>query len=282
MSCVWVAELGNNHAGSWDRALALIQAAKEVGCDAVKFQLARHDKLWAPEVRASKEHLVPYELPLEWLPEIRKKCDELGLKFGCTPLYLDAVKELEPWVDWFKISSYEAGWWELIDACLTTGMPLVVSIGLMADGELWDWMHEMGNCWSLTILHSVSSYPTKLSECNLSRIGWLKQKFHEDYVKVGLSDHSVNPEVIKRAVLHWGAEMVEFHLRDTAKRELTHDGWVWTKPLSPEWKHSWLPEQIKPVIEFCRVDDGVWPGWEEERKRARDSSDGLRPLKGAR
>ncbi len=291
MACTWVAEIGNNHASSWDRALALIHAAHEVGCDAVKFQLGRHDKLWAPEVRKSKEHLIPYELPLEWLPEIRKVCDELGLKFGCTPLYLEAVKELEPWVDFWKISSYEAMWVELFDRCHATRKPIVVSLGLVHDygplrysGDTLEFnlkvvwpARERGPWPDLTVLHCVSKYPTPPSECYLGRLGILKEKFS----KVGYSDHSVNPEVIKRAVLHWGAEMVEFHLDLQPSLRMNKGKPAWNTMPGPEAGHSWEPHQIKPVIEFCKVDDGVWPGWEEERKWQR-GKDGLRPTEEVR
>jgi len=277
----FVADLCTNHMGSWPRALALIHAAKEVGCDAVKFQLGRHDKLWAPEVRKSKEHLIPYELPLEWLPEIRKVCDELQMRFGCTPLCLEAVGELEPWVDFYKISSYEAMWAELVNLCHATRKPIVVSLGLVLDllafkmKVLWP-ARERGPWPDLTVLHCVSKYPTPPSECYLKRLGILNNKFGPE--NVGYSDHSVNPRVIERAVLHWGAEMVEFHLDLATRMNMGFGKWEY----GPEHAWSWTPEQIKPVIALCKMDDGVWPGWEEERKWMRDESDGLRPLKGAR
>ena len=272
MSCVWVAEIGSNHAGQLDRALALIHAAHEVGCDAVKFQLGRHDKLWAPEVRKSKEHLIPYELPLEWLPEIRKVCDELGLKFGCTPLYLEAVKELEPWVDFLKIASGEAEWIELVEACERTQKPIVYSMGLTDRPAL-------ALLTNATILHCVCEYPTKTEHADLERIGELKTQ-HSAFWKIGLSDHSVNPRVIERAVLHWKAEMVEFHLDYTPTFEKVSGEKVRTIP-GPESGHSWQPHEIEPVIEMCKVDDGVWPGWEGERKWMR-GEDGLRPTEEAR
>lgn len=267
----FVADLCSNHLGNWPRALALIHAAHEVGCDAVKFQLGRHDKLWAPEVRKSKEHLIPYELPLEWLPEIRKVCDELGLRFGCTPLYISAVKELEPWVDFYKIAALDAGWTELLVLCADTGKPVVQSL---PEGVIPPLL-----TLAQTILHCVPEYPTKLKHAHVKRVADLKERY--PMFSVGLSDHSVNPEVIKRAVLHYGAEMVEFHLDYTPTFEAVSGEKIAAIP-GPEQAHSWEPHQIKPVIEFCRVDDGVWPGWEEERKWMRDASDGLRPLKEVR
>jgi len=275
MTCQWVAEIGSNHCGNLDRALALIQAAKEVGCDAVKFQLGRHDKLWAPEVRKSKEHLIPYELPLEWLPEISRACDELGLKFGCTPLYLEAVKELEPWVDFYKVAAGEFRWWELRKEIIKTGKPIVLSTGMVTGMKMAEVIMGLAG-YDATFLHTVCSYPTKVEHAHLKRMEDIRKnlKVFAPLLRYGYSDHTVNPRVIERAVLHYGAEMVEFHIDIS---EWGDGGWE----CGPEEMHSWEPHQIKPVIEFCRVDDGVWPGWEEERKWAR-GSDGLRPTEEAR
>ena len=35
---------------------------------------------------------------------LKETCRDLDVKFGCTPFYLEAVKELNPYVDFFKVS----------------------------------------------------------------------------------------------------------------------------------------------------------------------------------
>ena len=44
---------------------------------------------------------------VEFLPALARRCREVGIQFACTPFYLDAVGELLPYVDFYKIASYE-------------------------------------------------------------------------------------------------------------------------------------------------------------------------------
>ena len=49
-----------------------------------------------------------------------------------TPIffYLDAVEELEPYIDFYKIASYELLWDELIIKCALTKKPVIISTGM--------------------------------------------------------------------------------------------------------------------------------------------------------
>ena len=48
-----------------------------------------------------------WELSEEVIPELSAYAHELDLSFSCTPFYLDAVRVLEPYIDFYKIASYE-------------------------------------------------------------------------------------------------------------------------------------------------------------------------------
>ena len=278
--CRFVAEVSSNHNRSLERALALVDAAADIGCDAVKFQLFKIKELFAREIlERSQRHRdrEQWELPEEFIPLIHARCAERGIAFSCTPFYLQAVELLQPYVQFYKIASYELLWSDLIRACSRTGKPLVISTGMATLDEIRRAAaaaREAG-CSDLTLLHCVSAYPAKADECNLAFMETMRR---ETGCRVGWSDHSVNPAVVLRAVQRWGAEMVEFHF-DTDERGVEFGG-----------GHCWLPEQFRRVIELVRqaeAADGdgeiaVSAVEEEERLWRADPSDGLRPFKALR
>lgn len=283
MSVSFVAEISSNHNQDLDRCLALIDRAAEVGCTAVKFQLFKIRELFAPEILAKSEphrQREKWELPLKFLPELADHCRKAQIAFSCTPFYLDAVQELLPFVDFYKIASYELLWEDLLATCAQTGKPIVISTGMATIEEINRAVAVIGTagCRDLTILHCISSYPTPAEECNLAAIQAMREQVTapspDTKISFGWSDHSVNPGVIYRAIHHWKAEMIEFHL------DIDGRGWEFTD------NHCWLPEEIKTVIETVRAGftaDGLnkkipMPCEATDRNWRADPSDGLRPL----
>lgn len=273
----FIAEVSSNHHRDLDRCLEFIDKAAEIGCHAVKFQLFKIDQLFAPEILEQSEthrRRRAWELPPKFVPHLSRRCKELDIQFGCTPFYLDAVDELIPYVDFFKVASYELLWDELLRRCGQTGKPVILSTGMATMNEVGHAVEVVraSGCDDLTLLHCVSGYPTPVDECNLAAIETLRQNYH---CEVGWSDHSVSPAVIYRAVHAWGARMIEFHL-DLDKEGDEYSG-----------GHCWLPAEIGGVIATAvsglradgngikapvaaEIDDRDW--------RA-DPEDGLRPMK---
>lgn len=271
----FIAEVSSNHSQDLNRCFQFIDTAAEVGCDAVKFQLFKIDELFSPEIlEASEQHRnrKDWELPLNFLPQIAQRCREKGIAFSCTPFYLDAVDALEPYVDFYKISSYEILWLDLIRRCASTGKPLVISTGMATEDEIKNAVAAAEGCADLTLLHCVSAYPTPLDSCNLKAIDTIRDKFG---CNTGWSDHSVSPAVLYRACYHWSARMIEFHL------DLDKHGAEYASG------HCWLPEQIQTVISDIKLasaadGDGQIKASDTEladRDWRADPSDGLRPLK---
>ncbi len=279
MTAFW-AEVSSNHGQDLDRCLAFVDAAANAGCDAVKFQLFRVRSLFAPEILSrSAVHRAreAWELPVSYLPHLATRCAERHVDFTCTPFDLKAVGELEPYVDAYKIASYELLWAPLLEACAETGKPVVLSTGMATMDEVSgavDTLREAG-CADLTLLHCVSAYPAPPEQCNLAAIDTLRRAFH---CPVGWSDHSVSPAVIYRAAHRFGASLVELHFDlDGAGAEFGAG-------------HCWLPETLSPVISEVRrgaLADGdghKGPVASEEPDRLwrADPSDGLRPFKHVR
>jgi len=271
----FVAEVSSNHQADLSRSLQFIETAAALGCDAVKFQLFRVQDLFADEIlRKSKEHRVreAWELPLTFLPELSNCASEKGISFACTPFYLKAVEQLYPFVDFYKIASYELLWTDLLSACAETGKPLVLSTGMATLEEIDHAVESYSKAGGqeLALLHCVSGYPTPVNQCNLAAIGTLTARYG---CSVGWSDHSVSRAVISRAIHHWGASMIEFHLDLDGCGDEFRSG------------HCWLPNQIGPVIRETHdaiLADGngdktPMPSEMGDREWRADPKDGLRP-----
>jgi N-acetylneuraminate synthase len=274
---VFIAEVSSNHSRDLGRSLDFIDCAAEIGCDAVKFQLFRIEQLFSPEILSKSEkhrERRQWELPLEFLPKLSARCMEKGVQFSCTPFYLDAVAQLEPYVAFYKIASYELLWDELLAACARIGKPVMLSTGMATIDEIKHAVEvlQLNGCKVPTLLHTVSAYPAPYAEANLAAIETLRRVTG---CKVGWSDHTVEPAVIHRAIHRWGARVIEFHLDLDGKGEEFESG------------HCWLPDQIAAVIRDVKKgfeSDGNGlkepvPSELSDRMWRADPSDGLRPLK---
>ena len=277
---LFIAEASSNHGRELGRALKFVDAAADAGCDAVKFQLFRIDRMFAPEILAkSEKHRArrAWELPLEHLATISEHCSKRGILFSCTPFYRQAVAELAPFVAFYKIASYELLVAPLLADCAATGKPVVVSTGMATMDEILAAVATLrdAGCTDITLLHCVSAYPAPASQANLGAIASLRDATG---VKVGWSDHTRRPAVIERAVHHWRAATIEFHLDLDGRGAEYASG------------HCWLPGEIAPVIDRIRESfaaDGTGfkepqPSERDDRDWRADPSDGMRPLKSVR
>jgi sialic acid synthase SpsE len=277
---LFIAEASSNHAGDLARALAFVDAAADAGCDAVKFQLFKIDRMFAPEILAqSAKHRArrDWELPLVHLEPLTARCARRGIRFSCTPFYHEAVDELRPFVDFYKIASYELLVMPLLEACARTGKPVVLSTGMATLEEIRDAAATLRQAGAedLTLLHCVSAYPTPVEEANLSAIAAIREATG---CPVGWSDHTRKAAVIERAVHRWDAAAVEFHL------DLDGNGAEYAAG------HCWLPHEIAPVIARIRESlaadgtgfKGPQPCEREDREWRADPADGMRPLRAIR
>jgi sialic acid synthase SpsE len=280
----FIAEIGSNHNRERERCLALVDAAAAAGCGAVKLQVFRVQDLFAAEALARNPALAArraWELPLELLEPVRRRCVEHGLELGATPFAAWAVEALVDRVDFFKIASYDLLRHELIGMCAATGRPLVLSTGMATLAEVAVAMSAAGTV-DLRLLHCVSGYPTPPEQANLAAIATLRERFG---VPVGWSDHTCSERVVARAVTHWHASDVEVHI------DLDGGGYE-------AGRHSWTPDRLRSLIAALRgaparpggdgatLDgDGVKRPMPIERPdipwRA-DPADGLRPLRALR
>ena len=282
----FIAEVSSNHNRDLSRMKEFIYASKEAGCTGVKFQLFKIDELFSPEILAKSEthrKRKGWELPIEYIPELAELSHSIGLSFSCTPFYLEAVEILAPYVDFYKIASYELLWINLFKKCGNTGKPVVFSTGMATLNEVENALRNLFKTKTkdITILHCNSAYPTPVRDANLAGINILKETVNtinnpnQIEIKVGYSDHTVSPAVLYRAFHKYNVNFVEFHLDLDGKGEEYEAG------------HCWLPNQISEVITNVNsgiAADGVEifePSLSElpDRGWRADPTDGLRPIK---
>jgi N-acetylneuraminate synthase len=274
---IFIAEASSNHGCDLSRALAFVDAAADAGCDAVKFQLFKIDRMFAAEILSqSAKHSArrEWELPLAHLAPLAERCKARNIQFSCTPFYVEAVEELRPYVDFYKVASYELLVTPLLEACARTGKPVVLSTGMatMEEIKAAAAILRREGAKDVTLLHCVSAYPTQAVEANLAAIETIREATG---FSVGWSDHTRRPAVIERAVHHWNAAAVEFHLDLDGKGAEYASG------------HCWLPEEIAPVISRIRESfiadgegyKGPQPSEIADRDWRADPADGMRPLR---
>ena len=279
MKINFIAEVSSNHSKDLARSPEFVDVAADAGCDSIKFQLFKIDQLFAPEIVSQSEKISnrkQWELPVEFLPVLAERCREKGIQFSCTPFYIDAVEELAPYVDFYKVASYELLWDDLLVACARTGKPVVISTGMANLDEIKHAVAVLrsNNC-EPTVLHCTSAYPTPHDEANLAAIETIRSTTG---CEVGWSDHTLDAGIIHRAIHKWDVKVIEFHL------DLDGEG--------AEFKsgHCWLPEQIASVIKQVKNGlEGDGNGVKEpipseipDLLWRADPSDGLRPFKSIR
>jgi N,N'-diacetyllegionaminate synthase len=252
-----IAEAGVNHNGDPALARRLIEAAAEVGADAVKFQTfdpsalaargaptARYQREAGVEAGDQHDMLAALALPAEAWRDLQAHARSLDLVFISTPFddgsadLLDALG-----VPALKVGSGELTNTPFIARLARRGRPLLVSTG-MADmvevAAAVDTVRANGDP-PLALLHCVSSYPASPADANLRAMETMRRAFG---VPVGWSDHTPGIELAPAAVAA-GATLIEKHL--TLDRTLP----------GPDHAASIEPSAFRAMMEAIRITEAA-------------------------
>lgn len=209
-----VAEIGNNHEGSFKNAIRLVKSAKDAGADAVKFQVFDPYKYSSPKDKKRILLLKKFSLKKKEIINLKKKCDQLKLIFFATPFDIKSARFLNKIQNFFKISSGDNNYFDLYQKVRSFKKPVIISTGLMGYNDItkivkyfreFEFYKKKEN---LCIMHCVSAYPASKIKINLNSIIFLKKKFPN--VTIGYSDHTMGHDITCLSYV-LGAEIIEKH-----------------------------------------------------------------------
>jgi len=207
MSITVIAEVGSNHCGSLKQAEELIDAAAAARCTHVKFQMFKWSDIRQLDAASKDPRL---ELDRAFIREAAGLAWKRGIKFLCTPFSIEAVRELDPLVDAWKISSAEAGMEALVTMAARTGKPMYVSMGYVDPEKIYayeKWVNSQPGAGKFIPMHCVPAYPATPDSYALG--DWLG---HANIHLWGISDHTVGVGT-SCAALALGARVFEKHIR---------------------------------------------------------------------
>lgn len=142
-----IAEIGNNHNGSFERAIEMVDKAREAGADCVKFQMRHLDQVYRQRSLNKSgddlgtEYIIDllnrFELSVDQHLRLREYCEQTGISYMCTPWDGKSVDVLEGFgVPGYKVASADLTNLPLLDRLTQTGKPLILSTGMSTTEEV--------------------------------------------------------------------------------------------------------------------------------------------------
>lgn len=242
-----IAEIGNNHNGSFERAKLMIDKAIEMGADCAKFQMRQIKEVYrSKSLEKSGEDLGTeyiidllnkFELSVDQQRELSLYCKEKGILYMCTPWDAKSVDILESFcVPAYKVASADLTNLPLLDKLSITKKPLILSTGMSTSEEVICTVNFLNKRnIDFALLHCNSTYPAPLHDINLK---WI-EKLKLIHPMVGYSGHERGINVSLAAVA-LGAKVIERHFTLDRKME------------GPDHAASLEFEEFKELIIGCR------------------------------
>lgn len=218
-----IAEVGINHNGDLEIAKKLIDAAKEAGADAVKFQ-----KRTAEEILTKEGLEKPYTSPHAFAPtygehrrklefsesqykEVKSYAENKGILFFASvwdPKSADFMGEFD--VDAYKIPSADVINTPLLKYVSQKNKPVLLSTGMSTEEEIDEAVQAiLKHNDRLILFHCVSLYPCPDDKINLAFMDVLRNRYYP--LPVGYSGHEMGL-IPTLAAVSRGARIVERHL----------------------------------------------------------------------
>lgn len=280
----FIVDIGSNHtiqnsSPNKQRAFKLIESAAENGATDVKFQL--FDTLYRD--KKTQQSVTKLALPKEWVSDLADCCAANNVNFLCTPFSVEAVDFIDPYVNEFKIASWDITFRPMLEKIGKTGKPIILSTGGATTKEIKDavkWVYNDNDTMDsqyvknhLTLLHCTGGYPTPSQSMQLNKILEIGTVLGQIIPTLGVSSHCVDPYVLAASVLY-SCETFEVHY------DLNDQKGV-------ESAHSYTPKLFQEFVKYAKLIqsamkyDGILDDYDRFARDnyRRDPSDWLRPIK---
>jgi len=242
-----IAEIGNNHNGSFNLAKEMIDKAILAGANCVKFQMRTLNEVYRKQSSKKSgedlgtEYIIDllkkFELSLEQQKDLSNYCKSKGILYMCTPWDTKSVEILEKFnVPAYKVASADLTNIPLLDTLAKTKKPLILSTGMSNNDEInftVDFLNKRKV--KFVLLHCNSTYPAPVQDINLN---WIKE-LKEIHNLVGYSGHERGINISLGAIA-LGAKVIERHFTLDRKME------------GPDHAASLEFNEFKKLIEGCR------------------------------
>lgn len=242
-----IAEIGINHEGSEDKALAMIDAAAGAGAECVKFQthipaeeMIPNDVVPANADQSIWDIISRCTLDADTEARLKQAAEARGLIFISTPFSFAAIDRLKALdVPAFKIGSGECNNLPFVEHVARCGKPVILSTGMNDLAAIARSVTVLrAHAVPFALLHCTSVYPTPPELVRLGALRQLQAAFPD--AVIGLSDHTLDNYTCLGAVA-LGAAVLERHF--TADK-----GWP-----GPDIEVSMDPADLADLIQGSRT-----------------------------
>ncbi|MEO7300891.1 MAG: N-acetylneuraminate synthase family protein [Verrucomicrobiota bacterium] len=233
-----IAEGEINHNGNLETALEMVEAAKEAGADAIKFQFIVADEIATPD---SPYHAIfkSVELSKDDFAKIFERAQRNEIVcFLTVPSIKTLVPVLELKPRLIKIGSTNLTNLPLLEVIGGAEVPVLFSTGIGRLGEIEEALAALNSPpLPCGIMHCTVQYPAKTDQLNLRSIPLMAAAFTNH--PIGYSDHTLgNVAAISAVTL--GARIIEKHFTLDQKQK------------GPDHGFSTEPVEFKRFVEAIR------------------------------
>lgn len=261
----FIADIAANHDGDLERALMLIEKAKEAGADVAKFQNFKAPKIVSKnafdamprqthQAGWSKSVFEVYSdasLADEWTEKLKEKCEEVGIEYMTSPYDFESVDWADKYSNAFKIGSGDITWTEMLKYIAGKNKPVLLATGAADMCDVERAVSTVSQINKQLILMQCNTNYTVDDEnfkcINLNVLKTYRQKYPE--LILGLSDHTPGHTTVLGAIA-LGARVIEKHFTDDNNR------------IGPDHKFAMNPKTWRAMVDesmklYYALGDGV-------------------------